>query len=95
MSELHIPTLRRIAERQLKDNGRISATLLDTIIEDWGVDYSRYKDQARAKDLWHNLVSLYLINPELYTNANSYIKGIHDTLKVRKEKGDDIPDIIA
>lgn len=95
MNELHIPTLRRIAERQLKETGRISAALLDTIIEEWGIDYSRYKDQKQAKELWHNLISLYLIAPEVYNQACGYIEGMHDAAMTLKERGDDIPDIVA
>ena len=95
MSELHIPTLRRVANRQLKDSGRISPEILDMVIEDWGIDYSRYKDRHQAKALWRGLIRLYLINPDLYSNACSYIEGLYDTVISQKRKGDDIPDIVA
>lgn len=38
MTELHIPTLRRLAEKQLRETGNVSNETLDLIIEDWGIE---------------------------------------------------------
>lgn len=95
MTELHIPTLRRIAERQHRETGRISPEILNTIIEDWGIEFSRYKDPATAKDIWHNLISLYLIAPRVYDRTCGYIEGMHAAAMAKKERGSDIPDIVA
>jgi hypothetical protein len=95
MTELHIPTLRQIAERQFQETGRISPEILDTIIEDWGIDLTPFKDPKRAKDLWRMLMTLYLIAPQVYERTCGYIEGMHAAAMAKEEGGNDIPDIVA
>lgn len=91
MTELHIPTLRRIATKQFRETGRINTELLDLIIEDWRIDLAAFKDRETARELWHNLLTLYLIDRKAYEEVHSYTKfRLHDL-----KNGDDIPDIVA
>jgi len=100
MTELHIPTLIRLAKKQFRENGRVGTEILDLVIEDWQIDLTGFKDQKRARELWRNLITLYLIDNKEYIHALGYIKGIHDAAINRKKVKEnnpepDLPDIVA
>ncbi|WP_035238091.1 hypothetical protein [Desulfobacter vibrioformis] len=80
MTELHIPTLRRLAEKQLRETGNVSNETLDLIIEDWGIELDRWKDKERGKKVWRQLITLYLLAPGKYMKAACYIKGMSDAV---------------
>lgn len=93
MTELHIPTLRRIAEKQLQEAGQIDNEILDIIIEDWQIDLAAFKDPKKAKELWRNLITLFLIDTEGYNEVCELIK--YKVQKCRGKRKFDIPDIVA
>ena len=93
INDLHIPTVRRVALKQFKETGRIETDILDLIMEDWGIDLSKYKDANRARELQHNLVKLYLLDPESYDEICALIK--YKVQKHQQKTKPSIPDIVA
>lgn len=74
-----------------KATGEISPELLDMIIKYRGIKLDTFKDKQSARELWHNLVTLSLINPAAYKEAVGNITTTANKLGC----GDGIPDIVA
>jgi hypothetical protein len=94
LQELDKELLKHLEDLALyvhKATGEISPELLDMIIKYRGIKLDAFKDKQSARELWHNLITLSLINPSAYKDALDYIK--HTGRKLGIDT--DIPDIVA
>jgi hypothetical protein len=91
MVEIMMKDIKRIAQAQFKDEGRVSPAILDLIIADWQIDLDLFKNKEMARELWRKLIMLYLIAP---TEYRKFCNDLKNTVK-RLESGHEIPDIVA
>lgn len=91
MTEITIEDIENIARDQYNNKGMIDQGLINLILKDWGIDLSHYKNQETARELWNNMITLHLVNPDAYQDACKKIQNMFEKL----DRGDHIPDIHA
>ena len=91
MEEKSIKDIDQTALDQFHETGHIDGAILDLIITNRQIDIKAFRDKQTARDLWHNLIKLSLIDPPAYED---FIKRIKNTAKELGCKND-IPDIVA
>ena len=66
--------IEQLVIKQFNDNVHVDDYLLDLLIMDREIDLTGFKDQKRARKLWHRLILISLISPEGYNKCVQYIK---------------------